>query len=111
MNPIDRLIAIEEIKQLKARYFRCVDTKDWAASQPCLRMMLALIDAVPAMFVTHGPAHGIWAMQDELRDRDQRLVLRGSGHYHETYVRLASGWAIKSSRMSRLAIERPPTRP
>lgn len=30
MNNIDRLIAIEEIKQLKARYFRCVDTKDWA---------------------------------------------------------------------------------
>jgi len=22
--------AIEEIKQLKARYFRCMDTKDWA---------------------------------------------------------------------------------
>ena len=29
MNDIDRLIAIEEIKQLKARYFRGVDTKDW----------------------------------------------------------------------------------
>lgn len=24
-----RLAAIEDIKQLKARYFRCVDTKDW----------------------------------------------------------------------------------
>lgn len=30
MTELDRLIAIEEIKQLKARYFRCVDTKDWA---------------------------------------------------------------------------------
>lgn len=29
MNDIERLLAIEEIKQLKARYFRCVDTKDW----------------------------------------------------------------------------------
>jgi hypothetical protein len=29
MNDIERLIAIEEIKQLKARYFRCMDTKDW----------------------------------------------------------------------------------
>lgn len=27
--PIDRLLAIEDIKQLKARYFRCVDQKDW----------------------------------------------------------------------------------
>jgi uncharacterized protein (TIGR02246 family) len=29
LSTIDRLLAIEEIKQLKARYFRCVDTKDW----------------------------------------------------------------------------------
>ena len=29
MNIVERLEAIEEIKQLKARYFRCMDTKDW----------------------------------------------------------------------------------
>ncbi len=29
MDNIEKLLAIEEIKQLKARYFRCVDTKDW----------------------------------------------------------------------------------
>lgn len=29
MTDAERLIAIEEIKQLKARYFRCVDGKDW----------------------------------------------------------------------------------
>jgi hypothetical protein len=29
MNDLDKLLAIEEIKKLKARYFRCVDTKDW----------------------------------------------------------------------------------
>ena len=29
MDEVERLIAIEEIKQLKARYFRCMDTKDW----------------------------------------------------------------------------------
>ena len=29
MNNIDKLFAIEEIKQLKARYCRCVDSKDW----------------------------------------------------------------------------------
>ena len=29
MNAVERLEAIEEIKQLKARYFRCMDTKDW----------------------------------------------------------------------------------
>src|SRR5271170_3322552 len=29
MTDAERLLAIEEIKQLKARYFRCVDSKDW----------------------------------------------------------------------------------
>jgi hypothetical protein len=29
MSAVDRLVAIEEIHQLKARYFRCVDTRDW----------------------------------------------------------------------------------
>ena len=30
MDDIERLVAVEEIRQLKARYFRCMDTKDWA---------------------------------------------------------------------------------
>ncbi|HTJ65609.1 MAG TPA: nuclear transport factor 2 family protein [Alphaproteobacteria bacterium] len=30
MDTAERLQAIEEIKQLKARYFRCMDEKDWA---------------------------------------------------------------------------------
>jgi hypothetical protein len=29
MDTIDKLFAMEEIKALKARYFRYVDTKDW----------------------------------------------------------------------------------
>lgn len=29
MNDVERLLAIEDIKRLKARYFRCVDSKDW----------------------------------------------------------------------------------
>lgn len=31
MSDIERLVAVEEIKRLKARYFRAIDTKDWAA--------------------------------------------------------------------------------
>jgi hypothetical protein len=30
MTDTERLMALEEIKQLKARYFRCMDTKDWS---------------------------------------------------------------------------------
>ena len=31
METVEVLLAIEEIKRLKARYFRLMDTKDWAA--------------------------------------------------------------------------------
>ncbi len=31
MDTAEKLFAIEEIKQLKARYFRFMDTKDWAS--------------------------------------------------------------------------------
>jgi len=29
MTDVEKLLALEEIKQLKARYFRCMDKKDW----------------------------------------------------------------------------------
>ena len=29
MTDVEHLLAFEEIKQVKARYFRCMDTKDW----------------------------------------------------------------------------------
>lgn len=31
MDPAMRLLAIEDIRQLKSRYFRTLDTRDWAA--------------------------------------------------------------------------------
>jgi hypothetical protein len=33
MTEVERLVATHEISQLKARYFRCVDTKDWDGFQ------------------------------------------------------------------------------
>ncbi|MDJ1485027.1 nuclear transport factor 2 family protein [Cytophagaceae bacterium YF14B1] len=33
---MDKLTAIEEIRQLKARYFRCLDNKDWTGLATCL---------------------------------------------------------------------------
>ncbi len=35
MNDVERLLAIEDIRQLKARYYRCMDTKDWRAFPAC----------------------------------------------------------------------------
>ena len=36
MDQIGKLLAIEAIKTLKARYFRCIDTKDWPGLEALL---------------------------------------------------------------------------
>ncbi len=33
MEPLEELRAVEQIKKLKGRYFRCMDTKDWDGFQ------------------------------------------------------------------------------
>jgi ketosteroid isomerase-like protein len=158
MNPTERLLSIEAIKQLKARYFRFVDTKDWAGigtlfaedaeftrsgaqsvrdpwsgglhppllSTPDVRtgreeivkMIRAAVEHVRTVHHGYTPeidilgenrATGIWAMMDEIRDRQYKLVLRGWGHYHETYERGADGWLIKTARIARLQLQLGPT--
>jgi SnoaL-like domain len=32
---LDRLLALEDIRRLKAQYFRCIDTKDWKGFTDC----------------------------------------------------------------------------
>jgi SnoaL-like domain len=152
----ERLVALEEIKRLKARYFRCVDSKDWGGLAqtfapgiqfdrtfaavvknpwtgawhpplPSEELIVVGRDAVVAMVrravehlhtVHHGhmpeidiltetTAHGIWAMEDVLRDQQHHLVLQGSGHYHDTYERNQGGWVIKTCRLTRLSLHRP----
>jgi hypothetical protein len=154
IDPMFRLEAQEEIKRLKARYFRYVDTKDWAGFEALLTpdvvlertfsasvrdpwtgswtppiadtpqlvtgrdaVMAAVRKAVGAVrSVHHGympeidilnadEARGVWAMTDELRDQQGRLVFRGAGHYHESYRRLACGWAISAFKLTRLALQ------
>ena len=57
MNDITRLLAIEAIKQLKARYFRCVDGKDWAGFAGVFAhdVHFDITDDVPGC-VLHDPA-------------------------------------------------------
>jgi hypothetical protein len=149
-----RLGAIEDIKRLKARYFRCVDTKDWvglatvftpdvsfdrttgwtvrdpwtyewtpplskeplivAGREAVMKMIRDGIENIHTVhhgfmpeidILTENSAVGIWAMCDELRDKDRRLIVRGNGHYHETYERLETGWAIKTAKLTRLTLE------
>jgi hypothetical protein len=92
-DPMTRLLAIEEIKQLKARYFRCMDTRRWTELASVFSRdahldadgftadgrdgIVAFLQRVlrDARTVHHGhmpeititsptTAHGIWAMFD-----------------------------------------------
>lgn len=58
MNDLERLLAIEEIKQLKARYFRFVDTKDWEAYRSVFAddVVVDVSASVPNGLVTGGDA-------------------------------------------------------
>jgi hypothetical protein len=155
MEILERMAAIEEIRSGKARYFRCVDTKDWQGLEtvfaedivfdrtfgssvqdpwtgewsPPLSPKPLLVNGRHAVIemvkravadvatVHHGhmpefifdtpdTARVVWAMSDELRDRQGRLILAGRGHYHDTCRRTKEGWRISISRLTRLAIVR-----
>ncbi|WP_336967506.1 nuclear transport factor 2 family protein [Sphingobium aromaticiconvertens] len=151
---LDRLMALEDIRQLKARYCRCVDTKDWAGlasvfapdaifhhrfggsvrdpwtgqwkpplPEPrishgraaIVARIRSVVENIHTLHQCHMPeialidifnARGVWAMSDELRDRDGQLILRGAGHYHESYVSSPSGWVIATAELRRLSIVR-----
>ena len=53
-SAVERLVAIEDIQQLQARYYRCVDRKDW----DCWRAIFAsdfVFDTHSKYGVIHGP--------------------------------------------------------
>lgn len=155
MDDLARLIAIEEIRKLKARYFRCLDIRDWdglgaiftpdvvfdlrevstvrhpesgaslsEATAPGVfsgrAEVLAMIRAAVAGLLTahHGhmpeidivtekTATGVWAMEDVIRSVPGAgpVRLNGYGHYHDCYERLERGWAIRSTRITRLLLD------
>ena len=99
MDDVRRLLAMEEIKQLKARYYRCMDTKDWQG--------LAKVFAPDAIFdlrevgsVRH-PLTGAWeppyageervfrghaAVLQMIRDAVSQLITVHHGHMGEVEI-------------------------
>jgi uncharacterized protein (TIGR02246 family) len=76
---LQRLLDIEEIKQLKARYFRLMDTKDWAGFA-ALFTDAAVLDADGT--VQHGP-DGILAFLPKILDG---VVTTHHGHMPEITI-------------------------
>ena len=132
---LQRLLDVEEIQQLKARYFRCMDTKDWdgfgtvltadavmdadgyvgEGRDEIVAFLRRVLDGVVTTHHGHTPeititgpdtATGVWAMFDYLTfPGDPPPGFRGYGHYHEEYVREPGGWRIHRVRLTRLRVE------
>ncbi|PLK27088.1 nuclear transport factor 2 family protein [Novosphingobium sp. TH158] len=151
MTGIERLAIAEEVRRVKATYFRGVDTEDGDLVRSILAADCELdyrgcctdpksgVDFMPAMnlvlkgregwvsgafskagitsvhqghqaeITVTGPdsARAIWAMTDRLYMPPGAFfgLMRGFGFYHETYVREADGWKIRTLRIERLRVE------
>lgn len=134
-TPAERWLEVEAIKQLKARYFRLMDTKQWEAfgevftedatlqatpdpdevfsgrEEIVRRVSGHLADAVT---VHHGHMPEIELTGDDCATgiwamfdfvELPTLVLRGHGHYHEEYRRSGGTWRIRRSRLTRLHLD------
>ena len=115
------LVALEELKRLKYRYLRTLDTKDWDAFGDTLaedatadygeRLSFTGRDAItaymrttltPAIITVHHVHHpeisvdgdsatGVWALDDTVVVTEHRMLLRGAAHYEDRYERGADG--------------------
>jgi uncharacterized protein (TIGR02246 family) len=132
---IQRLKDIEEIKQLKAFYCRCVDTKDWDGYATAVTedvtlqtdgglqqgrdtVVASLSQSLAAATTVHqvhvaeitvdgDTAHAIFPMQDyvHMTFGESTFTIRGFGQYHEDYQRTADGWRLRRSQLVRLHVD------
>jgi len=99
------LIEIEQIRQLKARYFRAMDQKNWDEWESVFTE-----DAVFDFSAEGSPliTGGIWSMEDMLWwPEDQGGAhLWGMGWYYEKYRKDSDGrWSIAELTLKRIKVE------
>jgi hypothetical protein len=118
------LAAVEEIKQLKYRYLRTLDLKQWDDFEQCFvpevtgdygegltfedrdalvgYMRENLGPTLVTMHQCHHPeitvdgdtATGRWYLEDKVISDEYRFVLEGAAFYEDGYVRTPDGWRI-----------------
>ncbi len=127
---------VEEIKKLKARYFRGLDTKNWdlyrsvftpdmvftyEGTGDSIEGLDAFVEYAKGLTMTsvhHGhmpeielispsSATGTWSMEDHVRWSDG-FETHGYGHYVETYEKTDDDWRIKTMKLSYLRTDRTP---
>lgn len=125
------LLDLEEIRQLKYAYFRCVDTKDWDGivacfvpeatatypTQDCVGRDAILTFLTTSMFpdlvtMHHGhhpeirvdgdEATGTWHLHDQVYAPAFDFALEGSALYEDRYVRTSAGWRMAHTGYRRL---------
>jgi 3-phenylpropionate/cinnamic acid dioxygenase small subunit len=129
---------LEAIKQLKARYFRLLDTQQWEAwgqvfthdarlhwgprPEDAVGGRDEIVRAVSAALAGARTCHHGHMPEIELLDATRargiwamfdwvdhpRYDLKGYGHYHEEYVKQDGAWRIRRSRLVRLREDRIP---
>ena len=132
------LLQIEEIKKLKARYFRFVDTKRWDEladvftpdavltigpnPEDVWKGRQKIIDRIrgeldDTMSIHHGHMPEIELTSDTTATgtwamsdylQGPRFTLHGYGHYQEEYVKQDGAWRISNSLLTRLHVETGP---
>ncbi|MDP3889597.1 nuclear transport factor 2 family protein [Nocardioides sp.] len=114
---------LEQIRQLKYRYLRTLDTKQWDEFGECfvpdavgryagldLDGRDTIVDYMrenlgagivtlhqchhPELVVSGDEASGVWYLQDKVIVPDFRFVLEGAAFYDDRYVRTPQGWRI-----------------
>lgn len=126
-----RLLDLEEIRRLKYRYFRALDTKDWALVEECFTpnataaypqqdcgsrdeivgfLSGAMTPDLVTMHHGHHPeidvegdrAAGRWYLHDKVLAPAYRFCLEGAAIYADDYVRTADGWLMSHTGYQRL---------
>jgi len=91
MDASEQLLAVEEIKKLKARYFRCMDTKDWdgyaAVFAPEAVLDVSGESAVPD---GQGIVRGNTEIGDYVRGQVDPVVTVHHGHMPEIEITSAT---------------------
>ncbi|MBF4163540.1 nuclear transport factor 2 family protein [Nocardioides acrostichi] len=117
------LVDLEAIKQLKYRYLRTLDTKDWDAFEACFTPDVtadyagldfadraALVDYMrtnlgaglitehqvhhPEITIDGARAHGRWYLRDRVLVPAMNYLLEGAAFYEDDYVRTDDGWRV-----------------
>jgi len=131
---LQNIVDLEAIKMLKAKYFRSMDTKDWASLESCFTEdLLADFREAPGMLtegrdtymnqikeilkeattVHHGHMPEITFTDDLCASGIWAMddyvelpgfLLEGWGHYHEQYRKEDGSWKISSIRLTRLRL-------